>query len=404
MAQISKRAQRTQFSPIRKLKPLADQTQKAGKKIYNLNIGQPDIPTPKSFLDGVKNPPKVLAYSPSQGLDEAIDALISYYEDQNSSLKRDQLIITAGGSEAVMFALLATTDPGDEILIPEPFYTNYHSYATMAGIEIIPIETQAETGFHLPEHSGIEEKITPKTRAILFCNPGNPTGTVYTQGELEMLGEIALKHDLFLIADEVYREFVYDGLSHRSVLELEGLEERAILVDSISKRFSACGARIGVLASRNAFLMQAALKFAQARLSPPTLGQLGLIHFLKSSRYRQEVAQMIGEFERRRDLVYEELHKIPEILCRRPQGAFYVIAKLPIDDAERFCAWLLRDFELEGETVLLAPAMDFYKTPGKGRDEVRIAYVLNTQALKRAMRILSQGLEAYRRRREANLR
>jgi aspartate aminotransferase len=397
MARISKRAEKTQFSPIRKLKPMADQARVAGKTIYNLNIGQPDIPTPKAFLDGVKNLPRVLAYSPSPGLDEAIEALIGYYEDQNIALERDQVLITAGGSEAIIFALLSVTDPGDELIVPEPFYTNYNSYATMAGIEIRPIETRAETGFGLPKRATFEAALTPKTRAILFCNPGNPTGAVYTRDELEMLRTLALEHDLFLISDEVYREFVYDGLTHTSVLQLEGLDERAILVDSISKRFSACGARIGAIASRNSSIMQAALKYAQARLSPPTLGQLGLIHFLKSSTYRKEVAQMIVEFEKRRDLVYGELTRIPGVICRKPQGAFYVIAKLPIDDGERFCSWLLKDFDLDGETVLLAPAADFYKTPGKGRDEVRIAYVLDASALKKAIEILRAGLDAYAR-------
>ncbi|OGF55239.1 MAG: aspartate aminotransferase [Candidatus Fraserbacteria bacterium RBG_16_55_9] len=395
MARVSKRAEKTQFSPIRKLKPVADQARAAGKRVYNLNIGQPDIPTPKSFLDGVKNLPKVLAYSPSPGLDEAVDALVSYYEDQNIPLDRGQVIITAGGSEAITFALMAVTDPGDEIIVPEPFYTNYNSYATMAGVEIRPIETRSETGFRLPDRRAIEAAITPKTKAILFCNPGNPTGTVYTRDELQMLRDVAVKHDLFLISDEVYREFVYDGLLHTSVLHLDGLEERAILVDSISKRFSACGARIGAIASRNPSIMQAALKFAQARLSPPTLGQLGLIHFLKSSTYRREVAEMIEEFEQRRDVVYEEITVIPGVVCRKPQGAFYIIAQFPINDAEDFCSWLLTEFELQGETVLMAPAADFYKTPGKGRDEVRLAYVLNAQALKRAIEIVQAGLDAY---------
>ncbi len=401
MARVSKRAEKTQFSPIRKLKSLADQARAAGKTIYHLNIGQPDIPTPKSFLDGVKNLPKVLAYSPSQGLDEAVEALVGYYEDQNIALERDQVIITAGGSEAITFALLAVTDPGDEIVVPEPFYTNYNSYASMAGVEIRPIETRAETGFRLPDRQTIERAITSKTKAILFCNPANPTGTVYTRDELEMLRDLAFEHDLFLISDEVYREFVYDGLTHTSVLHLDGLEEQAILVDSISKRFSACGARIGAIASRNSSIMQAALKFAQARLSPPTMGQLGLIHFLKSSTYRNEVAQMIEEFERRRDVVYEEIRKIPDVVCRKPQGAFYIIAKLPIDDAERFCSWLMTDFALDGETVLMAPAADFYKTPGKGRDEVRLAYVLRTHALQRAIEIVRAGLDAYSRSRFA---
>jgi aspartate aminotransferase len=395
MASISKRAVSTQFSPIRKLKPLADEALKRGKKIYNLNIGQPDIPTPKAFLEGLKETPEVLAYSPSQGLDEAVEALRSYYEDQGIPLERDQLVITTGGSEAILFAVLAATDPGDEILVPEPFYTNYNSYATMAAVELVPIETRAETGFHLPKRSEIEAKITARTKAILICNPNNPTGTVYTHDELQMLCDLALEHDLFLISDEVYREFVYDGLKHTSVLQLEGLERHAILVDSISKRFSACGARIGAIASRNPDVMEAALKFAQARLSPPTAEQLGLIRLLSSSDYRHNLQQMISEFEGRRDAILEDLQQIPGVVYRKPQGAFYLIVELPVDDAERFCSWLIKDFDLDGETVLLAPAADFYKTPGRGLGEVRIAYVLGVEKLRGAMQILRAGLEAY---------
>ena len=374
---------------------MADEALKQGKYIYNLNIGQPDIPTPASFLEGARQLPRVLAYSPSQGLDEAVDALKSYYEDRGIPLRRDQLLVTTGGSEAVFFAILAVTDPGDEILVPEPFYTNYNSYAAMARAKLVPIETRPETGFHLPGRDAIEAKITERTKAMLICNPNNPTGTVLTREELEMLRDLALKHDLFLISDEVYREFVYDGLTHTSVLQLEGLEGHAILADSISKRFSACGARIGAIASRNPAVMEAALKFAQARLSPPTAGQLGLIHFLRSKGYSQEVQKIIAEFARRRDVLFEELQRIPGAFCVKPQGAFYVVVRLPIDDAERFCAWLLTDFALEGETVLLAPAADFYATPGKGRDEVRIAYVLGVEKLRRAMRIVKAGLEAY---------
>jgi len=395
MARISRRAQRTQFSPIRKLKPLADGALKAGKKIYNLNIGQPDLPTPKAFLEGLRKAPEVIAYSPSQGLDEALEALVSYYEDQGIPLQREEIVITAGGSEAILFAFLAVTDPGDEVLTPEPFYTNYHSYATMADVRLVPLQTRPENGFHLPEREEIEAKITPQTKALLICNPNNPTGTVYRREELEMLAEIALKHDLFLISDEAYREFVYDGREHISVLELEGLAERAVLVDSISKRFAACGARIGAIASRNPEVMQSALKFAQARLSPPTLGQLGLIRLFKSSTYRREVAKIIGEFERRRDLIYREITEIPGAFCLKPEGAFYLIVRLPIDDAESFCSWLLAEFDLEGETVMLAPATDFYATPGRGKDEVRIAYVLDEEALKRAMAVLREGLSAY---------
>lgn len=395
MATISRRAEKTQPSPIRKLKPLADRARAAGKHIYHLNIGQPDIPTPKAFLEGIKRIPEVLAYSPSQGLDEARDALATYYDDQNIALDPDQIVITAGGSEAVLFALFAVTDPGDEIILPEPFYANYSSYAAMANVEIVPIPTCAEDGFRLPGREAIEALIRPKTKALMICNPGNPTGTVYTREELEMLKEIVVEHDLFLISDEVYREFVYDGLAHTSVLQLDGLEKRAILADSISKRFSACGARIGALASRNPEVMGAALKFAQARLSPPTLGQLGLMHFLRSQDYRSKVQTMIEEFKRRRDLLYDEIQKIPDAICTKPQGAFYLTVKLPLDDAEVFAAWLLSEFDVDGETVMLAPAAAFYRTPGKGQDEVRLAYVLKIESLKRAMKVLLAGIEAY---------
>lgn len=396
MPSISWRAKIVQASPIRKLKPLADQAKHAGKRVYHLNIGQPDIPTPKEYFDGIRQAAQgVLAYSPSQGLEEALDALAEYYRTFDISLSRDEMIITTGGSEAITFAFLAVTDVGDQILVPEPYYTNYNSYAQITGIQIVPIETRAEDGFRLPERKSIESKITSKTKAILFCNPGNPTGVVYTKAELEMLAEIARQHSLYLIADEVYREFTYDGAQAISVLQLSGIEDRAILVDSISKRFSACGARIGVIASKNPSVMESALKFAQARLSPPTLEQYGLIHLLKSSQYRDFIREMIAEFARRRDLVYAELQKMSGVICVKPQGAFYVTAKLPVEDAEHFARWLLTDFALENETVMLAPAAEFYATPGKGRDEVRIAYVLNVDALKRAMRVLREGLMSY---------
>ncbi|MFN4218247.1 MAG: pyridoxal phosphate-dependent aminotransferase [Candidatus Bipolaricaulia bacterium] len=396
MPSISWRARSVQASPIRKLKPLADQAKRAGKTVYHVNIGQPDIPTPKEYFDGIRQAAYgVLAYSPSQGLDETLEALSEYYRTFEISLNRDEMIVTTGGSEAITFALLAVTDVGDAILVPEPYYTNYNSYAQITGIQIVPIETRAEDGFRLPHRKSIEAKITPKIKAILFCNPGNPTGVVYTKAELEMLAEIARTHNLYLIADEVYREFTYDGVQAMSVLQLSGIEDRAILVDSISKRFSACGARLGVIASKNASVMEAALKFAQARLSPPTLEQYGLIHLLQSSQYQNFVREMIAEFARRRDVVYSELQQMPGVICAKPQGAFYVIAKLPLEDAEHFARWLLTDFSLDNETVMLAPAAEFYATPGKGRDEVRIAYVLNTEALKRAMKILREGLQAY---------
>ncbi len=395
MAHISDRAQGTQPSPIRKLKPLADQAQQAGKTIYHLNIGQPDIPTPKAFLDGIRDVPDVLAYSPSQGLDEAREALAGYYARHNVELTTDQIVMTAGGSEALQFALMAALDPGDDVLIPEPFYANYGSFAAMAGLNVVPLSTRAEDGFDLPDREEMDRAVTSRTRAVLLSNPGNPTGRVYTRDELDALKDFVIDHDLFLIADEVYREFVYDGLTHTSVLEFDDLADRAILADSISKRFSACGARIGAVASRNDDVMASVLKFAQARLSPPTLGQLGLIRFLDSDDHQAEVNDIIREFEQRRDLLYEEIQEMPDVVCHKPQGAFYFMVKLPIDDAESFASWLLSDFDVDGETVMFAPAAAFYATPGMGQDEVRIAYVLNESSLKRAMSVLQAGVEAY---------
>lgn len=337
----------------------------------------------------------MLAYTPSAGVEEAREALVRYYRGFGIELDEGELIITVGGSEAVTFAMLVTMDPGDQVIIPEPFYGPYNGYAEIANVEIVPLTTHATTGFRLPSRGEIEAKITERTKAILITNPGNPTGVVYTREELELLGEIALEYDLFLISDEVYREFVYDGLEHMSILELSGLEEHAILVDSISKRFSACGARIGALASRNKDIMAAAMKLAQTRLSPPTAGQLGLINYLNSPAYPGKTEEMIAEFRRRRDLVYERLLEIPGVFCLKPQGAFYVMARLPVADAEEFAAWLLAEFERAGETVMLAPGGGFYKTPGLGRDEVRIAYVLNLEELKRALQLLGEALEEY---------
>jgi aspartate aminotransferase len=395
MPGISERAITTQLSPIRKLKPLADQAIAAGKKIYNLNIGQPDIHTPKSYLEGIMNPPNIIAYGPSEGLPEARTEVAKYYAQNNIPLKSADIFITNGGSEAISFALMAICDPGDEILVPEPFYTNYSSFAAMANVKIMPIETLPETGFALPDREHIESRISEKTKAILFCSPGNPTGAIYSRDELEMLKEVALKHDLYLISDEVYREFVYDGLSHTSVLHLEGIDDRAIIVDSISKRISACGARVGVIGSKNKDLMKAVLKFAQARLCAPTVEQLGLISFLRDPNYQSDIDDMIAEFNRRRDVVFEEAQKIPSAKCQEPPGSFYVILKLPVKNAETFCGWLLTDFEVDNETVMLSPAEDFYQTPGKGMDEVRIAYVLNEDDLKKAMHILDAGLATY---------
>lgn len=395
MPEVSTRAGRVPPSPIRKLVPLADAAKRAGKKVYHLNIGQPDIPTPKEFLEGFRKAPEVLAYSPSPGFEEARAALVRYYRRFGIELGEDQLIITVGGSEAVTFAMLIALDPGDEIIIPEPFYGPYSGYAEIANVKIVPLTTHVEEGFRLPGRGELESKITPRTRAILITNPGNPTGVVYTREELELLGEIALEHDLFLISDEVYREFVYDGLKHMSVLELAGLEEHAILVDSISKRFSACGARIGAIASRNKDVMAAAMRLAQTRLSPPTAGQLGLINYLNSPAYPRKTEEMIEEFRRRRDLLYERLLELPGVRCAKPQGAFYVMTQLPVADAEEFTAWLLTDFDRAGETVMLAPGGGFYKTPGLGRNEARLAYVLNLKELERALWLLGEALAEY---------
>ena len=395
MLSLSNRAQKLPTSPIRRLAPLAVAAKQAGKTVYHLNIGQPDIETPRGFFVDAKVAPNVLAYSPSQGMPEARAALVSYYARHKIAFNADQIIVTAGGSEAILFAILTVCNPGDELLIPEPFYANYRSYTVIGDIALKPITTYAKDGFHLTSKQQIEEAVTPKTRAILFCSPGNPTGTVYTRREMEWLKEVALRHNLYLISDEVYREFVYDGLEHVSAFHLDGVDECAILVDSVSKRFSACGARIGCVASRNAKVMGAILKFAQSRLSPPALGELGMIQMLNAPDYQAQVQKMIDRFQARRDVLYAGLQEIPGVVCRKPTGAFYVIAKLPVDSGEKFASWMLTDFDLNGQTVMLAPAADFYATPGAGKDEVRIAYVLNREALKKALHVLKAGLEAY---------
>jgi aspartate aminotransferase len=392
----SARARLVQASPIRKLKPLADAARAGGKRIYHLNIGQPDIATPSAYYDGVKAAAQgVLAYSPSQGIDATLEAFARYYLDFGVPLSSDELIITTGGSEALVFALLATTDPGDDVLVPEPFYANYVSFAQMAGVRLVPIPTTAEAGFRPPAREVLDGCVTPRSKAILFCNPGNPTGVVYTRAELDTLAAVARAHDLFLIGDEVYREFAYDGIVPTSVLQLADVDDRAIIVDSISKRFSACGARIGVFATRNRELRDQVLKLAQARLAPPSLEQLGVVHMLGSPEYPVFIRDMIAEFTRRRDVVHAELSAVPGVVVPKPEGAFYVIAKLPVDDGERFVRWLLGDFAIDGETVMLAPAAEFYATPGAGRQEVRIAYVLETAALRQAMHILRHALETY---------
>ncbi|NLH94549.1 MAG: pyridoxal phosphate-dependent aminotransferase [Synergistaceae bacterium] len=391
---FSKRITGMQASPIRKLVPYANEAKAKGKKVYHLNIGQPDIVTPAGFFEAIRNfREDVLAYSTSAGSNELIDAIRKYYQGYGIEYGREHIIITNGGSEALMFAMIALCDPGDEILVPEPFYTNYNGFGQAVNVAIRPITTKAECGFHLPAAGEIEKLVSPATRAILISNPGNPTGVVYTDQEIMMLAEIAKKHDLFIISDEVYREFVYDGLKYTSFGTIKEIEDRVILVDSVSKRYSACGARIGCISSKNAELMAQVMKLAQGRLCVPTLEQVGAAELYKTPMsYLKDVNE---EYTRRRNILYKALKEMPGVICEEPKGAFYVVVKLPVDNAEKFVIWMLKDFDVDGETVMMAPAEGFYATPGLGRDEVRLAYVLKEKDLARAMDILKAGLEAY---------
>ncbi len=396
--QLSKRALEIQASPIRKLMPHAVSAKARGIKVYHLNIGQPDIPTPEEMIKVYHDfSDKVLAYGPSQGLDVYREGLVEYYKRQGIELKVNDIIVTTAGSEAITFAMMVVGEVDDEIIVPEPFYTNYNGFATMAGINLRPLTTYAETGFALPESSIIEALINSKTKAIMLCNPGNPTGTVYSKDEIIRIAEICKKHNLYLISDEVYREFVYDGTMHTSVLEVPNFTDNAIMVDSVSKRYSACGARIGCIVSRNKELMDAVLKFAQARLCPPTVDQLAAnaCVYLKDEYF----SALKDEYQARRDLVMNELAKIPGIVCKKPEGAFYIVAKLPIKDAEDFIIWLLNEYSVNNETVMAAPAEGFYATPGLGRNELRLAYILCKEDLQKAMNIFRSGLEAYQNRR-----
>lgn len=396
MPNLSRRTAQLTGSPIRSLAPFAVAAKKRGSTVYHLNIGQPDIPTPKSFMDGVRNAEiSVLSYSPSLGMPETLSALQGYYAEHGIDLSPDEMCITIGGSEAFVFALQATTDPGDEVLIPEPFYPNYLGNSLVNGIRVVPITTCVENGFHLPPVEEIEALVTPRTKAILFSNPANPTGVGYTKGELERLAEVACKHDLFVISDEPYRELVYDGEA-TSILAFPELRARAILVDSISKRLSACGARIGVLACRNEKVMATIAKMAQIRLSPPTFSQYGLIAFLKDPNHQADIARMVERFRARRDTLFEALQAIPGAICSKPEGAFYIFVKFPqLDDTTAFARWLLTDFENGRETVMVAPGTGFYATPGKGHDEMRLAYVLEEEKIIRAIAALRRGLAAY---------
>jgi aspartate aminotransferase len=394
MPKISTRSLAAPASPIRRLYPLAVEAKKRGKKVYELNIGQPDIPTPDPFLRGIREAKiEVLGYAPSPGIPEAIQAVQAYYAELGFDLSPQEILITIGGSEAITFALMITCDPGDRVVVPEPFYPNYLGYARLATVEITPLTTYRAEGFHLPPRREVEKHLIPGTKAILLSNPGNPTGVVYTAQELEMLVDLALKYDLFLIVDEVYREFVYEG-RHRSILSFPEVADRAIVVDSISKRLSACGARIGMLVSRNKEVMAAAQKCATIRLSAPTFEQLGFAAFMTDPNRQAIIARMIEEYRIRRDVFCEELTEIPGVTLRKPEGAFYVMVGLPVQDTEDFIRWMLTDYPGK-ETVMFAPGAGFYATPGRGQDEVRGAYVLNVQDLRRACAVLAEGLALY---------
>lgn len=395
MVKISKRGQKMPPSPIRKLKPYADKAVSEGKTVYHFNIGQPDIETPACMLDVLKTiDTKIIAYGPSQGLNEYQEALVKYYDHHHISLTKDNIIVTTGGSEAILMALTVCLDPGDEVLIPEPFYTNYNGFAVSAGVNIKPLTTKLEDDWKLPSAEEIEAVITKKTKAIMICNPNNPTGKVYSRDALEKIAAIAKKHSLFLLGDEVYREFIYDGEKHVSLLDLEGMEDNVIVMDSISKRFSACGARIGAFISRNETVMKSALAYGQARLCPPTIDQMVAIPSVNLDD--EYYAENLLKYKKRRDVVIEGLKKIDGVEYKVPNGAFYIVIKLPVENAETFVIWMLEEFSDNDETVMLAPAEGFYSTPGFGRNEARIAFVLNEEKSVRAMEILRKGLESYR--------
>jgi len=391
---ISKRIENMQESPIRKLAPLAEEVKLKGKKVYHLNIGQPDIKTPDEFFQKIKNfDEEVLSYAFSQGIPELIDSFIQYYKSYGIEFEEEDILITNGGSEAILFSLLTVCDYGDEILIPEPFYTNYNGFSTSAGVKIIPITTKAENGFDLPSKLEIKELITGKTKAILLSNPNNPTGKVYTEKEINIIKEIAIENDIYIIADEVYREFVYDGLDHRSFAQLPEVEDRVILTDSISKRYSACGARIGCIASKNKKVTEEVLKLCQSRLCVATIEQVGAAGLIEVSKdYMKEA---FVEYDKRRNIVFEALQNMEGVICKKPKGAFYITAKLPVEDAEDFVRWMLIEFDVDNETVMFAPAEGFYATPGLGKNEIRISYVLKEENLIKAMRILKEGLIEY---------
>ncbi len=394
MPALSELSAKMPASPIRKLVPFADAAKKKGIKVYHLNIGQPDIPTPKNVTAKLKEIElDVLAYTKSQGYDRYREKLAEYYRKNNIIVDASDIIVTTGGSEALLFTIGSIANPGDEIIIPEPYYANYNSFATLYNVKVVPVQSKIEDNFALPPIEALEELITPKTKAFLYSNPANPTGYVYTEEEIRKLRDLALKHDIFIIADEVYREFIYGDTKHHSILHQPGMEENGIIVDSVSKRYSMCGARIGAVVSKNKKLMASVLKFAQARLSPPALEQLLAEEALNTpATYFTEV---ISEYNRRRNTLIEGLEKIDGIKIGYPKGAFYLMAELPVDDADKFARWLLEEFNDNGETVMVAPASGFYADPVAGKKQVRIAYVLNVNDLKRSVEILQKAVETY---------
>lgn len=394
MPKIAQKAIDMPASPIRKLVPYADAAKKKGKTVYHLNIGQPDIETPEVALHAIKNfDQKVIEYTHSAGLESYRNGLSAFYQRTGLPVNPEDIIITTGGSEALIFGLMTTCNPGDEVIIPEPFYANYNGFAVTAGLTVVPVASSIESGFALPPVEEFEKKITSKTRAILICNPGNPTGYLYTKEELEKLRDIVKKHDLFLFADEVYREFCYDGAVPFSTMNLEGIENNVIMIDSVSKRYSMCGARIGALISKNHEVISAALKFGQARLSPPTIDQIAAEAALNTPQSYFD--NVVEEYVTRRNIMVDGLNSIPGVFCPKPSGAFYCVAKFPVDDAEKFCQWLLEDFEYQGATVMMAPANGFYSTKGSGTQEARIAYVLNQDSLHKAVKVLEEALKVY---------
>ena len=394
MPKISDKGIRMPESPIRKLVPFAEKAKKEGKTVFHLNIGQPDIKTPEVALEAIHNfSDKVVEYSHSAGFESYRKGLASYYQNLEIDINQDNIMVTTGGSEALLFGLNSCLNPNDEIIIPEPFYANYNGFSISAGVTVKPITTNINNGFAMPAIEEFEKIITPKTKAILICNPGNPTGYLYSKDELETLKDIVTKHDLFLFADEVYREFCYDGNQHHSVLNMEGIEKNVIVIDSTSKRYSMCGIRVGCIVSKNQEVMNTVLKFAQARISPPTFGQVAAEAALQTPvSYFKEVST---EYIERRDLLIEGLNKIEGVVCPKPKGAFYCIAELPVDNADKFAQWLLEDFDYEGATIMVAPAAGFYSTPNTGTKQVRIAYVLNKKSLQKAIKCLEEALKVY---------